>query len=179
MCIESTIWVKHRFIRLFQHWKTKPTLKEQLVNSLFVWDTCFIYIYIYICFNLFVYVLFSDPEATPMSFKVLSQMTFKWATYLRWWCVYVRDTWMMFTSFSINTYSQDLFGTLIFVCPIWVSFVGKTSNLFLYKITLETIPGTNQYSAMKVNYLAQWNNGSLWLGSNSRLTDYESDALSH
>ena len=35
---------------------------------------------------------------------------------------------------------------------------------------LEFVPGTNQYLAMRVKFLAQWNNVGLWWGSNSRLT---------
>ena len=36
---------------------------------------------------------------------------------------------------------------------------------------LQSVPGTNQYYAMRVTFLTQGNN------LNTRLTDYESDAL--
>ena len=38
------------------------------------------------------------------------------------------------------------------------------------KIMLKSVPGTNQYKAIRVKFLAQGNNGGLWWGSNSRLT---------
>ena len=45
---------------------------------------------------------------------------------------------------------------------------------------LESVPGTNQYLAMRLKFLAQGNDGNLCWGLNSQLTgdhDYESDAL--
>ena len=44
-------------------------------------------------------------------------------------------------------------------------------------ITIESVSGTNQYKAMGVMLLAQWNNGSLGWGSVARLTDFDSNAL--
>jgi len=50
-------------------------------------------------------------------------------------------------------------------------FVCET--FLLIKLTLKSIPGINQYQAMKVKFLAQGNNGSLWWCLNQRLTNYE------
>ena len=46
-------------------------------------------------------------------------------------------------------------------------------------IMLETVPGTNQYSPMRVTFHAQGNNRSLWWRSHSLLTKYESDPVTH
>ena len=40
---------------------------------------------------------------------------------------------------------------------------------------LDLIPGNNQYLAMKVNFLAQRNNTSLWWGLKSKFADYDPD----
>jgi len=42
---------------------------------------------------------------------------------------------------------------------------------------LESVPGTIQYLAVSVTFLDQGNNGSLWWGLNSLLTDNKSEAL--
>jgi len=44
-----------------------------------------------------------------------------------------------------------------------MSIFHKALNLFKFacKITLESIPGTNQYLAIRVKFLAQGNNGGL------------------
>ena len=59
------------------------------------------------------------------------------------------------------------------------SIFHTTLKLFKFdcEITLETVPWTNQYKAMRLKFLAQGNNGSLWWGSNLRLKAYESDLL--
>ena len=45
------------------------------------------------------------------------------------------------------------------------------NQCLLKKITLESVPGTNQYYAIRVKFLAQGNNGGFCWGSNSRMTD--------
>ena len=53
----------------------------------------------------------------------------------------------------------------------------KALNLFRFdcEITLESVPGTNQYLAIWIKFLAYGNNRGLWLGSNPRPPHNESD----
>ena len=60
---------------------------------------------------------------------------------------------------------------------IYISLNVKQAFSTSMYIMLESVPGTNQYSEMRLKCLAQENNGSLWWGLNAQLTDYESDAL--
>ena len=57
------------------------------------------------------------------------------------------------------------------------SIFHKALNLFKFdcEITLHSVPGTNQYYAIREKFLAQGNNGALWLGSNQRPPHYVSD----
>ena len=73
--------------------------------------------------------------------------------------------WGLLTIFNEGTYLT------------FKSIFHKAHNLFYFdcEITIESVPGTNQYQAIRIKYLAQWNNGGLWLGSNPRRPHYESD----
>ena len=57
------------------------------------------------------------------------------------------------------------------------SIFHKAHNLFYFdcEITIESVPGTNQYQAIRIKSLAPGNNGGLWWGSNPRRPHYESD----
>ena len=73
--------------------------------------------------------------------------------------------WGLLTIFNEGTYLT------------FKSIFHKAHNLFYFdcEITIESVPGTNQYQAIRIKSLAPGNNGGLWWGSNPRRPHYESD----